>query len=377
MESDLSRIWCASRRLIGTMIGVGMLSLPFAVVQDGIVLGLIELTAAALVSYLVMRLYGDLIMVRGGRARFIQVIGRELGHFGTGVASFAFIGATLGALIAFIIFGGQFLRVLLFDILPLKATTSSVLFFILASIFTIGGSLFVSRVQRILIPLFIILIGILVLVAFPYMSVANFVIPSSFGNIGLSFGMMLFAFHGLSALPEMRDILGRHTHLLPKSIGAGSAIVFIIYTAFILSVLGVTGLRTTENAITGLGSLGHGVILFASAIALLVTFTVYMNVATALTNTFLYDLKMRFHYAWLITALVPFLVFLAGAKHISDVLSVTGGVLGSLTGIMMLIAYERARVSAELPKNSLQISQWAIVLTFLIFVGTMVATVMK
>ena len=120
MESDLSRIWCASRRLIGTMIGVGMLSLPFAVVQDGIVLGLIELTAAALVSYLVMRLYGDLIMVRGGRARFIQVIGRELGHFGTGVASFAFIGATLGALIAFIIFGGQFLRVLLFDILPLN-----------------------------------------------------------------------------------------------------------------------------------------------------------------------------------------------------------------------------------------------------------------
>ncbi len=377
MESDLSRIWCASRRLIGTMIGVGMLSLPFAVVRDGLVLGLLELLAAALVSYLVLRLYADLIMIRGGKARFIHVLGRELGHFGTGIASFAYIGATLGALIAFLIFGGQFLRVVLFDILPLKAVTASVLFFILASFFTIGGSLFIGRVQRIFIPLFMILIGILVLVALPHMSVSHFELPSSFENIGLSFGMMLFAFHGIYALPEMRDILGRHADLLPRSIGLGSAIVFTVYVVFILSVLGVTGLRTTENAIPGLGALGHSVIIFASAIALLVTFTVYMNVASALTNTFLYDLRMRFIPAWLLTAFVPLFIFLAGAQHISSVLSITGGVLGSLTGIMMLIAYERARVSAKLPKNSLQISQWAIALTFLIFFGTMVATVMK
>ena len=41
----------------------------------------------------------------------------------------------------------------------------------------------------------------------------------------------------------------------------------------------------------------------------------------------------------------------------------------------MLIAYERARVSADLPKNSLQISQWAIGLTFVMFVAVMVMTV--
>ena len=377
MESDFSRIWCASRRQIGTMIGVGMLSLPFAVVRDGLVFGLLELCAAALVSYLVLRLYGDLIMIRGGKARFIHVLGRELGHFGTGIASFAYIGATFGALIAFLIFGGQFLRVVLFDVLPLKAATSSVLFFILASFFTIGGSLSVTRVQRVLVPLFMMLIGVLVLVALPHMSLNHFELPSSFEHIGLSFGMMLFAFHGMSALPEMRDILGRHAHLLPRAIGFGSAIVFTVYVVFILSVLGVTGLQTTENAIPGLGALGHGVVVFASAIALLVTFTVYMNVASALTNTFLYDLRMRFIPGWLLTACVPLLIFLAGAQHIASVLSVTGGILGSLTGIMMLIAYERARVSAELPKNSLQISQWPIALTFLIFVGTLVATVMR
>ena len=117
MEHDFSRIWSGARPLIGTMIGVGMLSLPFVVARVGVLLGLSAMLLAALVSHLVLRLYADLIMIRGGRARFIQVIGRELGHFGTGVAAFAYIGSILGALTAFIIFGGQFLRVILFEFL--------------------------------------------------------------------------------------------------------------------------------------------------------------------------------------------------------------------------------------------------------------------
>lgn len=377
MESDFSRIWGGARPLIGTMIGVGILSLPFAVAQVGILVGFCAVILAALVSYLVLRLFGDLIMIRGGKARFIQVIGRELGHFGTGVAAFAYIGSIFGALTAFIIFGGQFLRVILFDVWPLTPVTASIVFFLLASFFTIGGSLFVARVQKLLIPLFLMLIVVLVLISLPHMTASHFAIPLSFDGVGLAFGVLLFAFHGMSALPEMRDILGRKSYLLPKSIALGTIVVSAVYATFILTIIGVTGLRTTENAIPGLSVLGHGVVIFASAIALLVTFTVYMNVASALTNTFLYDLRMRFIPAWLLTACVPLLIFLAGAQHVSSVLSVTGGVLGSLTGIMMLIAYERARVSAELPKNSLQISQWLIALTFLIFVGTMIATVMK
>ncbi len=377
MQSDGSRVWCAARPLIGTMIGVGMLGLPFAVVRVGVWFGMVELVLAALVCYLVLRLYGELIVLRGGKARFIQVIDKELGHFGTGVASIAYIGATFGALLAFLLFGGQFLRTVTFGIFPMTPTESSMVFFFLASILTIGGSLFIARVQRVLIPIFLFCICCLVVVAAPNATAAHFALPASVDGLGLTFGVMLFSFHGMSALPEMRDILGKKVSLLSRSIGVGTMVVTAVYAAFILAVIGVTGAQTTENAIRGLSVLGSSFALFASGIALLVTFTVYTNVASALTNTFLYDLRMRFAHAWLLTAGIPLIAFFAGAQKISSVLSITGGILGSLTGIMMLIAYERARVSAELPKNSLHISQWAIALTFVIFVSTMVSTILR
>lgn len=376
MESESSRIWGAARPLIGTMIGVGILGLPYAVAQVGIAVGMIELALVALVSYLVLRLYGDLVMLRGGKARFIQVIGRELGHLGTGIAAIAYIGAAFGALLAYIIFGGQFLRVLTFSFVPMTITTASVVFFIIGSFFTIGGTLFVARAQKFLIPLFIGLVALLMTVAVPHMTAAHFFAVTS-GDFSIPLGMMLFAFHGMSALPEMRDILGRRSSLLPKSIGRATVVVALVYAVFSIGILGVTGAATTENAILGLSTIGKSLVLLASGIALLTTFNAYTNVATQLTNTFLYDLRMRFVAAWFLTATVPFVLFLAGAQHISSVLSVTGGVLGSLTAIMMLIAYERARVSADLPKNSLQISQWAIGLTFVIFVAVMVMTVIR
>ncbi len=356
------------------MIGVGILGLPYAIAQVGIIVGLIELLLAAFVSYVVLRLYGDLVLVRGGKARFIQVIGNELGHFGTGVAATAYLGSLFGALLAFILFGGQFLRVVLFDLIPMTITTASAVFFLVASFCTIGGSLFVARAQKILIPLFIGLIALLMVVAAPHMTVAH-LFASTTENFGVSLGVMLFAFHGMSALPEMRDVLGRQSIALPKSIIRALCVVLLVYAVFSIGILAVTGSATTENAILGLSTIGKSLVLLASGIALITTFNAYTNVATQLTNTFLYDLRMRFVPAWLLTAIIPFVLFLAGAQHISSVLSITGGVLGSLTAIMMLVAYERARVSAELPKNSLQISQWAVGFTFLVFVGVMLMTV--
>ncbi len=374
MESDSSRIWSAARPLIGTMIGVGILGLPYAILQVGIGIGILELLLAALISFLVLRLYGDLVMIRGGKARFIQVIGRELGHLGTGIAAFAYIGATFGALLAFIIFGGQFLRVVTFPIFPMTITTASVVFFVVASFFTIGGSLFVARAQKFLIPLFIGLIVLLMIVAAPHMTVVH-VLASASGNMSIPLGVMLFAFGGLSAVPEMRDILGKRSDLLPKSIIRASVIVPMVYTVFGIGILAVTGVATTENGILGLSAVGKSLVLLACGIALLTTFNAYTNLATQLTNTFLYDLRMRFVSAWMTTASLPFALFLMGAQRIASVLSITGGILSSLTAIMMLIAYERARVSADLPKNSLQISQWAIAFTFVMFVAVMVTTV--
>jgi multisubunit Na+/H+ antiporter MnhB subunit len=58
----------------------------------------------------------------------------------------------------------------------------------------------------------------------------------------------------------------------------------------------------------------------------------------------------------------------------TEILNVTGGVLGAITGIGMLVAYERARMSAELPKNSLRVPQIVVGLTFCVFFAVLVSS---
>lgn len=375
MATSFALISRATRPMIGSMIGVGLLALPFAFAQVGFGLGTLALVVVALVSGVVLELYADLVLVRGGKARFIHVMSRELGHGGTFIAAASFIGSIYGALIAFCIFGGQFLRTVLFGILPLTPTESTIAFFALGALLTIGGSLFVARMQRILLPVFFCLIAGLALFALPHVHLNAFTtfVPS---NLGAALGVMLFAFHGMCGVPEARDILGRSSGLLSRVSWRSIATVFCVYLLFSFSVLGVTGASTTENAIVGLNNaLGHSAFLLASTIALVVTMSAFMNVANALTYMYVYDLKLRFIPSWLITMLVPIIIVLIGIPSMTSVLKFTGGVLGTIVAICMLVAYERARMSAELPKRSLRVPQLVVGLTFCVFVVVFVGSI--
>lgn len=365
----------ALRMMIGTMIGVGILALPYAVAQVGFVLGVLALGVVGVLSALVLEIYADLVLARGGKARFIHVVGRELGPFGTFVASASFIGGIYGALLAYGIFGGQFLRTLTFSVMPMTPFAATMLFFVLGAFATIGGSLLVARVQRYMVPTFLLLMLVLVLFTIPHIRLEHF-LWSAPENLGTSLGIMVFAFFGLSAIPEARDYLGRASARLPHVTGKAVAIVAGVYALFVAAVVGVTGATTTENAISGLrNTLGNEAYLLATTIMFLITLSAFMNVASSLTNTYLFDLRVRFFAAWMLTMSVPLSFVLLGVSSMGAVLSVTGGVLGSLAGITMLLAYERARMSAELSRDSLRIPQFVVGLVFCAFVAILVTTI--
>ena len=253
--------------------------------------------------------------------------------------------------------------------------TASIWFFVIASVFTLGGSLFVARAQRILVPMFMTLLVVLTIIAIPHIDIQNYLTFTP-QNIAVPLGVMLFAFQGMSALPEMRDILSRRPEWLSKSTVFAVSIVAVLYVIFITGVLGVTGAKTTENAIVGLGSsLGQSVVLLASGVAFLTTLTAYLNVTTALMNTYTYDLRLRFIPSWLLTSIIPLIFILLGVQSIVAVLGFSGGVLGPLTAIMMLIAYERARMGGDLPKYALRVPQWVVGLAFVIFASVMIGTI--
>lgn len=365
----------ATRAMIGTMIGVGMFALPYAVAQVGFALGIAALLCVAVLNAVLLELYADLVLARGGKARFLHVVARELGSFGAWVASVAFIGSIYGALLAYCVFGGQFLRVVTFPFAPMTPHAAIIAFFVLGAVATVGGSLLVARIQRFLLPTFLSLLALLSVFALPSIDWSNF---SGFApeQFGVALGIMVFAFFGISAVPEARDFLGRASSTLPMVMRTSVAIVAVVYAVFVAAVIGVTGSVTTENAIHGLkNALGSNAYLLANLIALLVVLSVFMNLATALTNTYLYDLRLRFVTSWTLTMSVPFLFMLFGVTSLVAVLNISGGILASIAAMALIIAYERARMSAELSKNALRVPQFVVGLTFCLFVAILALTI--
>lgn len=357
---------------MGNMIGVGIFGLPFAFAQVGFRLGIIELLIVGGLSLVGFLLYADLVSIRGKHARFITVISSELGPFGAVVSTLTFLCGMWGAMIAYLIVGGGFAHAVFGGDGDIH--TVRIIFYLLASVAMFGGVMFVQRVQSVLFPVLLVLVGLLFVIAFPSMSMANLT-PVHWENATLPLGVILFAFGGLSAVPEVRDLLGRHKSLLAPSTILGMCCVAFVYIIFVLGVLALSGVHTSQDAISGISTVsGDGVVMLGSLIGMGVVFSACMAIGLALTNTFVYDFRLRHFRAWSLAVGVPLFAYLAGAKEFIDVIGWTGGVLGGLNGVMLVLAYERARVSGELPKNTLRFPQWVVGLTFGLYVTMILVT---
>ena len=100
-----------------------------------------------------------------------------------------------------------------------------------------------------LIVLFVILISILSL---GYIDVSNFV-TFDITKVLIPYGVILFAFLGAAAIPELEQELVRNRKMLKKAIVIGVLIPVISYLIFAIAVVGVSGIGTSEVATIGLG----------------------------------------------------------------------------------------------------------------------------
>ncbi len=370
-------LWQGARPLIGTVVGVGIFGLPYVFSRAGYVYGLIELVVIAALSLLTYLLYADLLAVSTTHARFVAMISHQLGLAGRWLASIGFFGALWGAMLAYIIVGGQFAVTALRPLMTIELLQAQIFIWLLASVSIIGGNLFVRRLQAIFIPVFFVMIVALTLFALPNL---HFEYLTTFDpdNIFLPFGALIFAFSGFSAIPECRDALGRHVGLMRPALWLGIGLVSVLYGLFCLAIVGLTGPFTSVQAVDGLRYVTDPwVASFVSIIGLLTVFTAFISVGTSLTNSLLYDFRGRFLSSWALVVLVPLIFLLIGARDFIQVIGATGGLLGGLCGLILLIAYERARLTANLPKRALAVPQALVALSFILFIGMMVVTLVE
>lgn len=349
--------------LSGTIIGVGLFSLPYITAKVGFWIMLGYFLVLGFLVILVHLFFGEVALKTPDFKRFPGFAKIHLGNWGRNAAVISTILGLVGAMLAYLIVGGEFLKEILSPVFGGDATFYTIIYFTLGAAVIYWGIKAIAKVEFWgLILFFLILVGIF-FKGQNFISNANLFPAPDFAYFFLPYGAILFSLWGAALIPEIEEMLGPHKKMLRTIIPVAVFIPIIVYLFFLYLILGITGPATTESALTGLKDrLGDGVVTLALIFGVITTFTSFLTLGLTLKKVLWYDLKIGEKTAWAITCFTPLILFLAGVKSFIAVIGVVGGVMLAVDGILILLMYQKIN-----PKK-----KWIAYPLILVFLGGLV-----
>jgi len=355
---------------LGTVIGVGLFGLPYTASKIGFIPIIFYFIGLCLLAIIIHLLYGEVVLRTNGRHRLPGYAEIYLGKGWKLVSAISAIAGLTGAILAYIVIGGQFLTDLFEPIFGGNQIIFTLIYFASGILLIYLGTKSVSRTELIMIVLFfaiIILIFLRVLPQINYSFFSGFDLKYFF----LPYGVILFSLWGASIIPEIKEILGKENEKSLKPILIfGVIIAAVTYLIFIFSVLGITGPATSPDALTALNlKLGNGTSTLMLFFGLLTTFTSYLTLGVTLKKIFWLDLKLNHFLSWLMVAIMPIVLYLAGIVNFIAIISFTGAVTLGFDTIIAIGCFFRAKKKGQRrPAYSLNLSKFG--LTF--FAGLLI-----
>ncbi len=360
----------ATAIMIGTMVGVGMFGIPFAFSKAGFWIGFLFLIGIGLVTYFLDLIYGEIVLRTHQSHQLVGYTQYYLGNFWKRIIFFTFLLTTYAALLAYMIIAGEFLPTVFSKVFYASSNSFSIWFFAIASVLVLFGIRTLAWVEVGLSVLLMVVIGLIFGFGVGKIDIHNF----SAINPGFWFfpyGVLLFAFSGLPAIPMQRQILIDSEKNLKKSILFGNVFVGILYLIFAFTVLGVSGVATSPDAISGLVDfIGGPIIFLGSLFGVLAVSTSFLMLGTAMLQIFTLDYGLNRKASWLLVILPPFALFLGGLRNFVDVISLAGAVGVGLEAFILVFIYIKAKTHGDrIPEYSLRIPVWVLYFLILVFIG--------
>lgn len=340
-------ILASSALLVGSTVGAGIFALPFVISKSGFFIGLAYLVIITLVSLYVNLVYGETILSTLGKHQFPAYVNKYLGRNWRLVALITLFVQFYGALAAYMIEVGNLLSVIFGPIFGGSELTYAILFFVVMSAALFYGLKAVSVIEQLLVLSIIVLVVIFCVIAVPLVNPEHF-LTYNFSYALLPYGVVLFAFGGAGAIVDMSEIVKKHKRDLKITITIGTVVPFILYTAFVLAVVGITGVNTTESSVVGLGEvLGPAALYVGSIFGVLSMSTSFLLLGLILREVYQYDLFWKPVHAWLAAVIPPLLILLLGLFSFVEILGVTGAITGGITGVIFIKMHEKVKTMAD------------------------------
>jgi len=345
--------------IVSGTIGAGVLGLPFAIAKVGVFLGVLYIIAVGALMIGLNLLLGSIAVRTKQKMQLVGFAEKYLGKPWKYVMTFLLYLMLWGVLVIYIIGEGRVLA----ELFGGSEFFWSTIFFTFVALFIYIGINTIKVIELFLSMGVLAVVLILTIYSAPHMEVASLQ-HINFANLLLPYGILLFAFHGTTAVPEAHSILIKNKTNFKKAIIISGIISIIVYALFSAVVVGVTGQVTSEIATIALGSkLGVKIFLLGNLFAVLAMGTSCLMAGLALRDSMSWDFKISQGLATLLVCGVPFLIFVLGIRQFIAAMDIVGGVFMSFEMLLILAIYWRAK-----QKGDLKVGKYKLYHTTLLFI---------
>ncbi|MCH7492305.1 hypothetical protein IID19_01795 [Patescibacteria group bacterium] len=362
--TNKKRFVFALATFVGTVMGVGLFGLPYVGVQSGYLILVMYLFIGAGIVIVINFLYSEVAVNTKGLHRLPGYAAIYLGAGGKRAAFIVKSLALFGALLAYLIIGGQFLASLFGG--PVILYTF--IFLILGSFLIWQDSKSVGAVEFALLFVFLAIVIFLFAAGVSKIDLNNLV-TVKINNFFVPYGIVLFSLWGASIVPEIKEQLKNNLKQVKQVVFWGVLICLAVYLLFSTLIIGISGTATSRDGISSLSDHFGELILFIGYVfGIITTFTSFIALGLTVKKLFWYDYHLPKIVAWSLASFIPLGLFVIGLQDFIGVIGITGAVMLGLDGVLVTLVYLSMK-RRQKPANYIKLKILGSSLIFLLSVG--------
>lgn len=339
------KFWATTFTLTGTIIGAGILGLPYVFAQSGFLIGIFWLVVLGAVMIFINLALGEITLRTKGAHQLSGYAEKYLGSWGKYAMFFAMLFGIYSALLAYLIGEGEsFSRLFPGNINPIFF---GIAFWLVMTLLLREGLKGLKKIETWgVIGIIVIVLGIFIKFI-PQVQPSN-ILTFNLSNFALPIGVVMFSLLGFTSIPELRQEIKGQEKFFKKAIVVGTLIPIFLYILFSLIFVGILGKDVTEVATLSFGHL-------ITVLGIFTMFTSYFVLSYSIRDTFKYDLKTSKTINFFFTSLAPLILYLLvslfGILGFVSILGIGGVISGGLMGILIILIGRKAKTRTRNGKD--------------------------
>ncbi len=321
----------------GTIVGAGIFGLPYIAFKSGFGVIIFYFLVLAILAIIVHLLLAE---VSRDTQKICRIPGYAEEYLGKNWKNFSLIVSSLsliGALLAYLILGGDFLA----SYFGGSAFFYTLIFFVFGAILIYKGIQGIAKIDLIMLSVMIFILFLFLTRGLPLLDFKNLTTFNA-RYLAFPYGAVLFSLWGLTLVPEIKELTERNRKKIRGVIISGLVLAALCYLSFVFVISGVSGSQTSPDALSGFTRIiGNQLAKLGFIFGILTVFTSFLGLGLTLKKIFQYDMKLPEKTSWAIACFSPLFLYLLGIKNFIGVISITGAAALGLEAVIVIFIYKK------------------------------------